>query len=94
MCAEVFIGREGAAELDGMHVGQVALQALAPRRARHQAYLVGLSLGVQPLGLLLNFSYYGLGYAVRCKSAETDGSIVLNHGRCFGGSNACICHSV
>ena len=36
----------------------------------------------------------GLGYAVRCETAETDGSIVLNHGRCFGGSNACICHSV
>ena len=77
-----------------MHVGQVALQALAARSACYQANLIGLTLSMQLFGLLLNLSDNGFGDAVRCKSAETDGSIVVNHGRCFGGSNACVCHNV
>ena len=83
---------EGGKELDGLSVGEVALQTLARRCTGDDAHLERSSCFMLAHGTLRQFAYHSLGYAVGCKSAESDVVTVVYHSCPFGSSNLSVCH--
>ena len=90
--AEVGIGREWGAELDGLGVGEVALQTLARRCTGDDAHLERATGLMFAHGTLRQLAYHCLGHAVGRKSAEPYVVAVVYHCRPFGSRNLSVCH--